>query len=140
MVKQLLLVVGICTLLVQGRADSQIVVIVNKAVPVHTLHARVILDIYSLNTKEWPDGSPVVAITLKGSESTAQEFFSALGTRLLDMKKLWMRMLLLGEEQVPIAVNSEDDVVAKVASTPGAIGFVRKAKADPSVKIVATVE
>lgn len=138
--KQFFLALAVSTILFLGKADSQIVVIVNKSVPVHALQSRSILDIYSLNTKEWPDGSPVVAITLKGSESTAQDFFSSLGTRLLDMKKLWMRMLLLGEEQVPLAVNSEDDVVAKVASTPGAIGFVRKAKADPSVRIVATVE
>ena len=137
--KQLMLAV-LVSIIIIGRADAQIVVIVNKSVPVHTLQSRTVLDIYSLNTKEWPDGSPVIPITLKGSESVPQDFFASLGARLLDMKKLWMRMLLLGEEQVPVVVNSEDDVVAKVASTPGAIGFVRKAKADPSVRIVATVE
>ena len=127
-------------LLLISASSAQVAVIVNRSVPIKSADASTILDIYSLNAKEWPDGTPIIVVAMKGNENTAQKFFQFIGKRPLDMKKIWMRAQLSGESKAPIALNSDEDVVAKVASTLGAIGFVRELKADSSVKTVAIIE
>jgi ABC-type phosphate transport system substrate-binding protein len=56
------------------------------------------------------------------------------------MKKLWMKVQLTGEGQPPTGVGSEDEVLSKVASTPGAIGFVSSDKVNGSVKVLLTIK
>ena len=127
-------------LLLSSASLAQVAVIVNKSVPIKSADASAILDIYSLNTQEWSDGTPIIVVATKGNEDTAQKFFQYIGKRPLDMKKLWMRAQLSGEGKPPVALNSDEDVVARVASTPGAIGFVRELNAGSSVKTVAIIE
>jgi ABC-type phosphate transport system substrate-binding protein len=119
---------------------AQVAVIVNKSVPIKSADASTIFDIYSLNAKEWSDGTPIIVVVMKSSEDTAQKFYQYIGKRPLEMKKLWMRAQLSGEGKAPVAFGSDEDVVAKVASTPGAIGFVRKLRADSSVKTILIIE
>ncbi len=52
-------------------------------------------------------------------------FYEELGRTPLEMRKLWMRVQLSGEGRAPVTLSSETEVAEKVASTPGAIGFVR---------------
>ena len=133
------IIAGLCLMLALFTVEvpAQIAVIVNKSVNVHSIKANEIYDIFSLNIKEWPDGTPIVVTTLKGNDATSQSMYAYLGTHLLEMKKIWMRVLLSGEGKAPATFNTEEEVLAKVASTPGAIGFVRKEKANGSVRIVA---
>lgn len=55
------------------------------------------------------------------------------------MKKLWMKQQLTGEGIAPEALGSEDEVLNKVASTPGAIGFIDAKKVNDKVKVLLTI-
>ncbi len=48
--------------------------------------------------------------------------------------------MLSGDGQAPDALGSEDEVVNKVASTPGAIGYVSADKAGDNVKILLVIK
>jgi ABC-type phosphate transport system substrate-binding protein len=45
----------------------------------------------------------------------------------------------MGEGSPPESVESEKELLARVAKTPGAIGFVRSDMTDDSVKVLAII-
>lgn len=119
---------------------AQVVVIANKSVPEISLTYRQLSDIYTLRIITWSDESNIVPFTFKADNETTQAVFGSFGKSVLDMKKLWMKMLLSGEGQPPKALDSEEEMVEKVASTPGAIGFVDASKVTDEVKVLAKIE
>lgn len=120
-------------------AKAQIAVIVNKSVPVSSLTSSKLLDIYSLSTKDW-GGAKIVVIDRKNDDDTKSKFYGYMGKPAAEMKKIWMRVQLAGEGKAPEALSSDDEVVKKVASTPGAIGYVSADKVTGDVKVVATIK
>jgi ABC-type phosphate transport system substrate-binding protein len=120
-------------------ASAQVAVIANKSVAESTIDASKLSSIYSLKDKTWSDGKSIVPVMLKGDSQATDKFFSAVGKSKIEMNKLWMKLQLTGEGQAPEGMSSEDEVLNKVASTPGAIGFVSVSKAGSNVKILFTI-
>jgi ABC-type phosphate transport system substrate-binding protein len=118
---------------------SQVAVIANKSVGESSITAGKAGEIYSLKVKTWGNGTGIVRYTLKSESETTAKFFGAIGKSSADMKKLWMKLQLTGEGQAPEALASEDEVINKVASTPGAIGFVSASKVNDKVKVLLTI-
>ena len=121
-------------------AQAQVAVIVHKSVPVNSLAASKLLDIYSMSTKDWGNGSKIVVIDKKSDDDAKSKFYSYIGKPAAEMKKIWMRVQLSGEGKAPEALATDDDIVKKVASTPGAIGYVSADKVTGDVKVVATIK
>jgi ABC-type phosphate transport system substrate-binding protein len=130
----------VLVLIAAASAQAQVVVIANKSVSESSISSGKLNDIYSLRTKTWSSGKEIVPVTLKSDNEITKKFFSAFGKSLMEMKKLWMKIQLTGEGQPPAGVGSEDDVISKVASTPGAIGFVSASKVNASVKVLLTIK
>jgi ABC-type phosphate transport system substrate-binding protein len=127
-------------LFLSSMSAAQIAVIANKSVPISSIDKRLALEIYSLSTQEWEDGSHVTVITLVGNEKVGQKFHEFIGRTALQMRKIWMRAHLSGESHVPVAMSSEEAVAQKVASTPGAIGYVGSDHVPKNVKILGIIE
>jgi hypothetical protein len=85
----------------------------------------------------WSDGSRVVVFTI---DAEADKFYGGIGRSHNDMKKVWLRKRLSGEGQPPESVDSPAALVKRVASTPGAVGFVPASAVDGSVRVVATLK
>ncbi len=126
-------------LLMGSQAFAQIAVIANKSVPENAIKINKVGEIYTLMAKTWSDGKAIVPVTLKSDNAETEKFFGAIGKSFLEIKKLWMRAQLTGEGQPPVGVGSDDDVISKVASTPGAIGFVNAGKVNNKVKVLLTI-
>ncbi len=116
-------------------ARAQVAVVVNKSVPAAQVDAGDVLDIYALEKAKWGDGTRVVVFT---QDAQADVFFSQLGRSQTDLKKVWLRKKLSGEGQPPEVLKSDEEVLARVAATPGAVGFVSAGKVNGQVKVVAT--
>lgn len=119
--------------------SAQVAVIANKSVPEGSISASKASDIYSLKTKTWSNGSAMVLHTLKTDNDASNKFFGAIGKSSMEMKKLWMKLQLTGEGQAPINCDSEDQVIDKVASSAGGIGFVSANKVNDKVKVLLTI-
>jgi ABC-type phosphate transport system substrate-binding protein len=130
----------ILILLAAASVQAQVVVIANKSVSESSISSGKLNDIYSLRLKTWSNGSTIVPVTLKSDNDDVQKFFGSIGKSNMEMKKLWMKIQLTGEGQPPVGVGSEDDVLSKVASTPGAIGFISADKVNSSVKVLFTIK
>jgi ABC-type phosphate transport system substrate-binding protein len=93
--------------------------------------------IFLRQAPRWPDGSPVVPVD-QSVKSTVRSIFSSrvLSQSLMDVQIYWQRRMSAGLMPPPVK-TSDEDVIAFVASTPGAIGYVSSAAAVPdSVRVL----
>ena len=117
-------------------AVAQVVVIVHRDVPADTLSKAQLLDFYSCEIKYWNKDLPVIVIDLKPQTEAKTLFYKFLGMTASRMKSVWLKKMLLGEGEPPGATKTEDEMLEKVATTPGALGFVSREKLSPHVKTV----
>jgi len=137
--KKLILALIICTVL-PIVAFAKIAIIANKDVKTSSISKAKLLDVYSLDITEF-GGSKIKVFDYNNSENTIKkEFFSHLGKSISDFKQLWMKKKLTGNGNPPLNVGSEDDMVSKVASTPGAIGYVSSDKVTGAVKVLLEIK
>ena len=118
----------------------QVAIVVNKSTVVKDIDASVLLDIFSMNIRKWNNDAPIIVFGLKGNSEIDSAFYAYLGKKPLDMKKLWMRLQLSGEGKAPTMFTSEDDLVKKIAATPGAIGFISLDHVTDNVKVIVTIK
>lgn len=128
------LVVGIANF-----ARAEVAIIANKSVPTDSLTQREVLDIYTGEIRQWKNGDPIVAHDMTQEGAIREAFYKFLGSKSSRVKSIWVKNLLMGEGSPPESVKTEAEVVAKVASTPGAIGFVRRDMTGDSVKVLAVI-
>jgi len=119
-------------------AWGQIAIIVHKSVPIDSASPEQIADIYRLKVRKWENGNQIVLYNLKRKEDLKSQFYKFIKENPLNLKKLWMRLQLTGEAMPPDGLDTEEEVIEKVASTPGAIGFVSKEKVNDDVKVIAS--
>ena len=119
---------------------SQVAVIANKSVPVDTIKKSELLDFYTGDIKKWHDEQPVVILDLKPRGDTKKAFYKFLGKSPSRMKSIWLKMMLSGEGDPPLSMRSEDELLQKVASTPGAIGFVSQRRVNGDVKTLFLIQ
>lgn len=119
-------------------AHAQIVVIAHPSVPVATIDTETLVDIYMLSRTKWSNGTPIRVLALKKGSMGAEKFYSVLGLNPLSLNKQWLRIQLTGEGRAPSLVT-EDEIVAHVAATPGAIGFVDASRVTDKVKVLRQV-
>jgi len=117
-------------------ASSQVVVVAHKSVPVDSLSKSELLNLYTGETSVWDDGEPVVIFDLKEKGSTRKTFYDFLGMASSRIKSIWLKRMLSGESDPPVALKSEDEVLQKISSTTGAIGFLNHSKPGGQVKVL----
>jgi ABC-type phosphate transport system substrate-binding protein len=105
-------------------SSAEVAVIAHKSVPVERIDKAQLLDLYSGDIKEWNNGEPIVLIDLKPATDVKSAFYEFLGKSASRMKSIWMKNMLTGEGRPPEAMASQQELLEKVAATPGAIGYV----------------
>ncbi|TAE24379.1 MAG: hypothetical protein EAZ92_13400 [Candidatus Kapaibacterium sp.] len=119
---------------------QSVAVITHKSSSAQNLEADKILDIYTLNTRNWADGSKITVFEVKGDSPVKSRFYAALNTAFSEMQKLWLKKQFSGKGLPPTAVNSEQELLEKVANTPGAIAYVNAENVNKNVKVLATIK
>ena len=117
-----------------GVAWADVAVIAHKSVPEDTLSKNQLLSYFEGDVEKWNDGVLIVVVDLKARGEVRETFYRFLGKRPSRMKSIWLKKMLSGEGDPPKSMNSEEEMLKKVALTPGAIGFVSQARASEEVK------
>lgn len=121
-------------------SHAQVAVIVNKSTPVSNITAGSLVQIYSLNNTKWSDGTKIVVYYNK-EQILSQKLCDFIGVDIISLRKRWMQLQLSGEAKAPEAVDDDAEMIKKVASTLGAIGYVRASTiAGKELKVIATIE
>jgi len=133
---------GIFMLLVTAStpAATEVAVIANPSVTQQSLDARTLLDVYTGAIKTWSDGAPIVLVDQREKTDTKAAFYNFLGMSASRIKSIWMKNLLAGEGSPPESIATEDELLKRIASTPGALGYVSMEKARSSEGVVILLE
>jgi ABC-type phosphate transport system substrate-binding protein len=116
-------------------AYADVVVIVHPSNQA-TMTDMNIREIFLGNVRNFPDGARAIPV-LQVEGPTVEEFHTqVLRKKPYDVRRTWARHVFTSGAQPPHTLNSDDEVLNFVSSTPGAIGFVDADKANASVKVV----
>jgi ABC-type phosphate transport system substrate-binding protein len=86
--------------------------------------------IFSMRVREWPGGEPIRVFVLPDDDQLSNDFCrELLGTYPYVLRTLWDRMVFTGTGLAPTIVKSEQEMRARVRTTPGAIGYVHHSTA-----------
>jgi len=100
-------------------------VIVNSSVSDRTLSRSKLTRIFLKQDATFPGGTPASPVDLAASSPIREAFSKAvLGRGAGPVKTYWQQQVFAGRSSPPPQKSSDAEVVAFVASTPGAIGYV----------------
>lgn len=90
-----------------------------------------------MHLKTWPDGTKIRVFVL-ADDDTLHQIFSKekLNVFPYQLRSTWDRLVFSGTGQAPIKVNSIDEMLEKITSTPGAIGYLWRANINENVNVL----
>jgi ABC-type phosphate transport system substrate-binding protein len=86
--------------------------------------------------KSWPSGGHITLATLKDGAVNDAVLTTYAGMNSSQFSSNWNRLVFTGKAAEPKSFGSEKDLVAYVASTDGALGYVDRTSATPEVKVI----
>jgi ABC-type phosphate transport system substrate-binding protein len=131
---RVVLVVGIIWPTAYGRAQE---VVVNPSVSELTLSQGPLRAVFGMRQRSWPDGTPIRVFVLPDQHRVHVDFSKkVLEVFPHQLRSIWDRLVFSGTGQAPIQVGSEGEMRARVATTPGAIGYLSDEMIDDSVRVL----
>ena len=112
-------------------------VIAHQSAGVNALTLAAARSVFGLRQNKWPDGSLVQVFVLADNHPAHIALCKErLNLFPYQLRQSWDRLVYAGMAQAPIQVASEQELIQKVASTPGAIGYAWKVKPNDSIKLI----
>jgi ABC-type phosphate transport system substrate-binding protein len=118
--------------------ETSFKVIVHPSNGATSVTRRELADMFLKKVTRWPDGEAVHPVE-PPEQSKARAYFlnSVIGKSAYAVKMFWSRRVFEGRDVPPLEKRSEDEVVAYVRATPGAVGYVSAGTATAGVKVLA---
>lgn len=102
-----------------------------------TIERKTLRAAFGMTLQAWPDGRPLTVFVFRDDDPLHQQFCrKILGVLPYTLRRNWDRLLFSGAAQAPIVVDSPQEMLHRVAATPGAIGYIEKEWTNESVSIV----
>ncbi len=118
---------------------ADVAIIAHPGVSPVALDRTVLLDIYAGELGYWADRAPVRVFDLRDRAPAKEAVYQYLGRTPSQLKSIWMKKLLLGEHDPPVAVADDAEMLNRVAGTPGSIGYVDAERVSPQVKVLLVI-
>lgn len=92
---------------------------------------------FTMRLKNWPDGTRVKVFVLPDNNELHRRFANELlGLYPYQLRRVWDRQIFSGTGQAPITLTNEQEVLDRIATTPGAIGYTEALVDNPSVRVL----
>lgn len=106
-------------------ALAEIKVIAHPGISDRNVSSNIIADIYLGEASALPSGTKATPIDQSDSQAARNEFYTKAAKKdAAQLKAHWSRLIFTGKGQPPRVAYDNDEVIAIVKSTPGAIGYV----------------
>ena len=124
-----------------GGAETSYRVIVHPTVKGSQIPRATLSSIFLKQAPRWGDGSPVLPVDQSMRSSIRRSFAADVLQRpLMELQIFWSRRMATGIAPPPVK-QTDEEIVAFVAATPGAIGYVSSGQPLPEgVRQIAIVE
>ncbi|WP_231623515.1 substrate-binding domain-containing protein [Nitrosospira briensis] len=131
-----LLLSMLCTISI-ARATDHYEIVTHPGVSEKTISRSTLRAIFGMRLHEWPDGTAIRIFVMPDDAPLHATFAKeALNVFPYQLRAAWDRLVFSGTGQAPNTVSSPQEMLAKVASTPGAIGYLTKSRMDGSVNVL----
>lgn len=112
-------------------------IVTHSGVSEKTLSKGSLRAIFGMRQYAWPDGTAVKVFVLPDDAPLHAAFSKEkLNVFPYQLRSAWDRLVFSGTGQAPETVASLDEMLARIASTPGAIGYLTKSKIDGRVNVL----
>jgi ABC-type phosphate transport system substrate-binding protein len=121
-----LALVALLSATVSATAQAQgVTVIVNSSNTVSQLSKAQLSDLFLRNVSKWANNQAVVPVDQSRSNKVRETFSQEVhGRSASTIDTYWQTQIFSGKNVPPVVKATDADVVAFVASTPNAIGYV----------------
>lgn len=90
---------------------------------------------FTLAIQEWPNHHPIRVFVLPDADPVHTAFVKrVLGLFPRQLRGVWDRQVFTGTGQAPTAVADEAEMIRRVMTTPGAIGYTGSPPQDPRIR------
>lgn len=123
-----------------GNAQSfndSVAVITHPGINSNYLSKNLLRSIFGMRLRTWQSGLPVRVFVLP-DDAPLHSVFTKQKLNLFpyQLRSAWDRMVYSGTGQAPFVVHTEEEMRARIASTPGAIGYLSGSMINDSVQVV----
>lgn len=109
-----------------AHADSNsVTVLAHNNVNITELTSAQLRKIFSMRQTVWPDGQPITVFVLPSQHPAHHSLCKDILKMFpYQIERIWNKLAYSGLGEKPIEVISEQQMLEKLATTPGAIGYV----------------
>ncbi|HVO74388.1 MAG TPA: hypothetical protein VMT35_10225 [Ignavibacteriaceae bacterium] len=126
--------------LLSNNINAQVSVIANNSVAENSIKADLLAKIYSLDITKWSNNFKIVVVEQSARSNVKTVFYSFIDKDPAALQKEWLKKQITGEAKPPVLVESDEEVLKIVASTPGAVGYIKSSSVSGNVKVIATAK
>lgn len=119
-----------------GTAAAEVVMIAHPSVPVDIVDAGMIRQIYMGQTTLWNDELAIAPVVIKAGPVRNEFLKTYIKKSSAQFSTFWKKAVFSGTGTPPAEQNTESKLIAYVAATPGAIGFIDHDTAAEGVKVL----
>ena len=136
--KRLLLLALLVMLAPATSADQhQVALIAHLDVNTRTLTRDNMRAIFAMRQRTWPDGQAVRVFVLPNNHAVHGRFTKErLAVYPHQLQLAWDRMVFSGTGQAPNRVSSQSEMLERIATTPGALGYLEREYLDDRVQVI----
>lgn len=107
------------------RANEYYQIVSHPGVNEKTLSVNVLRAIFSMRMRTWSNGDYIKVFVLPDNNDLHLDFTKEkLNVFPYQLRSVWDRLVFSGTGQAPITVYSQEEMLSKIANTPGAIGYL----------------
>jgi len=121
------------------KPERDVIIIVNKKLPVDTLTMDEIKDIFQRKKTVWDDGEKITIALIEGGRVHQSFVRYYIHKTPAQYHRYWKKLIFSGRGAPPITFRSENSLMAHVALTQGAIGYVSSKIKPAGVKVIRIV-
>jgi hypothetical protein len=127
---------GVASLATPTAADINVVA--NPSVTTDEISLATLRSVFLMRARLWPDGTPITVFVLPDRDERHITFCrSLLKIFPYVLRDTWDRAVFTGTGLAPIEVANQEELVRRLASTRGAIGYIQAEKApDEKIKLL----
>lgn len=100
-------------------------IVVNQTVPVADYSAADIRAIFTMQKRFWPNKRQIKVYTLSDNNPIHKDFVkNDLNMFPHQIRRIWDRRTYSGTGAAPVELDSEQEMIEKIANTPDSIGYL----------------
>ncbi|WP_192036232.1 hypothetical protein [Halomonas sp. YLGW01] len=116
---------------------SDIVMIANNGVGTASVNRDTARAMFAMRQRTWPDGQALSVFVLPNDHPAHERFAKhSLSVYPHQLQLSWDRVVFSGTGQAPINVRTQSEMLERIATTPGSLGYLDREYLDDRVQAI----